>query len=205
MAACGGGGQGPSGREAGSTSGEHSSSSLTSQATGGASFRVAGADNSIPDFGHEGSISEREKAAEVARTYLHERIDGREPTACTMLTARARRDVLKAASRITGSVQVDCVAALEVLTPSPYRDARPSIRKKILQIDAGGLRVKGDVRVLLYHGGSEPPIFMVLVAEGPKLKIAFPEPRRIYLGRPALIEVLRVAVDPKTRRALLGK
>jgi hypothetical protein len=111
-----------------------------------APFLDAGADNSVPTFGHEASPAVRSAAEANLRAYLKARAAEQWSEACSLLAASVRGGFEKLAARSKARVS-SCAKILSVLAP-----LKPGVPANPLQGSLLALRVKGANAFALFQG-----------------------------------------------------
>ncbi len=127
---------------------------------GSASFRVVSGDNSIPDFGAEAGVPQRDRAATTLAAYLGARARAQWSTACTFLSRQVRAQLESLARTSKGKVK-GCsavLAALENRTP-------PGARADTFVHGLASLRVKGPRGFALYYGPHRQQYVLPLASE----------------------------------------
>jgi hypothetical protein len=133
---------------------------------GSEAFRVASGDNSIPDFGVEAAVSERDRAATALAAYLSARARAQWSIACTYLTRQGRAQLESLAGASKGKVK-GCTAvlgALEAHTPAVAR-------ADTFLHGLASLRVKGTRGFALYYGPHSQKYVVPLAREAGAWKI----------------------------------
>lgn len=133
---------------------------------GSAQFVVKGGDNSIQEYGDEGSESELRQAAEITHNFLVARVEGKWDTACSYLAKRNAEQLEQLVAQ--GGGKEGCGAAMQGFTqPAP-----PSVEREITTVDAGSFRHEGTQGFLIYYGAGHTVYSMPMVEEGGAWKVA---------------------------------
>jgi len=115
---------------------------------GSGQYRVRGSDNSIQNFGEEGSASELRQAAEAVHGFYVARAEEKWRQACLRLAGlmAGQLDILASKSpQLRGK---GCPEVLKGLTqPLP-----PAVERETTLVDAGSLRREGERGFLIYRG-----------------------------------------------------
>jgi len=115
---------------------------------GSGQFRVKGGDNSIQDFGDEGSESELEEAAKALHDFYAARAREEWGRACANLSQTVAGQLEQLAERAKQG-QTSCPAALDAITPS----LGAKVTRETTAVDAGSLRREDDRGFLIYRDG----------------------------------------------------
>jgi hypothetical protein len=136
--------------------------------TGTAAFRVRGGDNSVPNYGSEGSGSVRSQATAVLRRYLQARAGGNWGAACSYMerTMRARLEALGGKGR-SGAAPHGCAQIARLLN----RGAAPGSLANPLRGGLAAFRVKGEKAFALFYGPRRQQYVMPMVLEAGQWKI----------------------------------
>jgi hypothetical protein len=126
---------------------------------GSAQFRVKDGDNSIQDFGEEGSEAELEEAAIALHEFLVARAEEDWRTACARLSQTVKAQLTQLASR-EKQAGSECPQILARLTP-PLPAA---VERETTIVDAGSLRHEDEGAFLIYRG-MEGTVYAILMAE----------------------------------------
>jgi hypothetical protein len=185
VAACGDGGHqvssnAPPSDAATTAASTTAAAAATTTTTGAASFRVPGADNSIPDFGGEAPVAERERAAAALAAFLNARAGGRWAKACAYL-ARATHTQLE---RVGGAAKGNaggCGMALRALS-SGGGGGTSGLHSETLAGAVAALRVEGKRAFALYHGRDKGKYVMPMVNEGEVWKVGELAPLSYPIG-----------------------
>ncbi|HWB69934.1 MAG TPA: hypothetical protein VG518_08140 [Solirubrobacterales bacterium] len=173
-------GKGGSGSGQGSTGGGKGGSSTPKPKTdfkappvkvsgGGSSrFIVKGGDNSIQEFGQEGSGSELTEAAEAVHGFTAARAEERWDAACSYLAKSNVESLEKLGSQSPQFKDSGCGAILAAFT----RPLPASVEREITTIDAASLRREGEQGFLIYRGADKTIYAMPLRSEGGAWKVA---------------------------------
>ena len=154
-----------------------SASTARSAGQGAAAFRVAGADNSIPDFGTEAPAAQRRAAGAALSRYLTARAAGRWGAACAVLASAVMTQVEGFAPGGPGGAR--CARGLALLphaTGSPAEAPRRGL---------AALRRKGAGAFALYYGAHDQQYVMPMKLEGGAWKVTQPAPIAYPLGAEA--------------------
>ncbi len=147
--------------------------------TGAAAFIQSGADNSIPEYGSEGSGSEKAEAATALASYLSARQAQEWGRACSFMGATVRRQlgVLAVAS---GGKAGDCVHSYGVV--SKYGSKRE--RANVFSGTLAAFRVKGEKGFALFYGPARQQFMMPMVREAGRWKVSQSIPIAYPIGAP---------------------
>jgi hypothetical protein len=113
---------------------------------GAASFKRPGADNSIPDYGHEASPAERQRATTALTIFLHARAGHDWPAVCNYLALSVRRPIEALASHSKAAGRCSYVLAALAHThvaPAPALDPTTGL---------AALRIQGATAFALLRG-----------------------------------------------------
>lgn len=160
-----------------------SAGSSSSGGTGGgaASFRESHGDNSIPDFGSEAPLAERERAATTLAAFLAARAGGEWAKACPYLARATRAQVEKFAGATTKGNAVACGTALRALSGGGG-GGTSGLRGETLAGAPAALRVGGKSAFALYYGRDKSKYVMPMVKEGDAWKVSQLAPLSYPLG-----------------------
>jgi hypothetical protein len=131
--------------------------------------RGAGADNSIEEYGREGSRAELTQAAENVHAYLVARAEGDWPTACSLIGEILKlrlRAILEFSHQPLGR---NCAERMRRIAPGEPAIART--RYEATEVDAASIRVDGHTGFLFFNpdnGGRK----LILAWEGGEWKTA---------------------------------
>lgn len=153
-------------QEQGRRSSPQHSSSQGDSGGGAAEFRVAGGDNSIQEFGAEGSHSELVEAAAALHGFFDARVAGEWSQACTYLTKTTIESFEQLVVR-SKQGQKGCGAIIEALSGGVPK----SVLEEAAQADVGALRTEGDRGFLLYHGARNTDYAISMSKEGGAWKV----------------------------------
>jgi hypothetical protein len=181
LSACGGGDSDSSSSTAATTressppanSGDESSGSDDAESgdssadEGSASFRTAGGDNSVQDFGEEATTAEIDAATAVLASYLQARAKGDWAKQCTLLAKAAVAPLEQLTSRSPQFKGKGCAAILEALMGR----APASTRANTMTDAVASLRFEGDRGFALYHGAHGVDYFVPMVKEDGEWKV----------------------------------
>jgi hypothetical protein len=135
---------------------------------GSAQFRVKGGDNSIQEFGAEGSESELHEAATALHGFFDSRAEGDFKAACSYLGAEVAKSLQQlggASKQLKGAACPQLLAALSKGVPA-------STLAEAAQADVGSLRHEGEQAFLIYRGARNTVYGISMVDEGGKWKVA---------------------------------
>lgn len=159
----GGGSDGSQGSGPGGSSKQHNDSG-----GGSAQFKVKGGDNSVQEFGQEGSKSEFDQAAEAVHGFFDARVKGDWQAACSYLAA----DVVESLKQLTGNSRelagAGCAKTLATLSEGAPREAFVAAA----EADVGSLRIEGGQAFVLYRGANGTVFVMPMKDEGGTWKVA---------------------------------
>jgi hypothetical protein len=134
--------------------------------TGIAPFEARGGDNSIQEFGAEGSGADFEAAATALHGYLDARAAAAWTAACSYMSAAAATSL----SQLTGASggEASCPEALATLSAGVPTAAL----EEAAEAEVGALRTEGDRAFLIFRGAREADYFMPMVRDGGAWKVA---------------------------------
>jgi hypothetical protein len=135
---------------------------------GAEQFRSKGADNSIQEFGAEGSESELQQAAEAVYGFLSSRAREEWDVACSYLAKSNIEQLEQLGSQAPQFRNAGCAAILEAFT----RRLPAAAERVVTTVDAGSLRREGERGFLMYYGADRAQYAMPLVSEGGSWKVA---------------------------------
>lgn len=135
---------------------------------GSEQFKTKGADNSLQEFGKEGSGAEFDQAAAAVHGFFDARVRGDWKAACSYLAA----DVTRSLKQLTGNSKklagADCAKTLETISEGAPQEAFIVAA----EADVGSLRVEGGKAFVLYRGAQSTALAMPMVNEGGVWKVA---------------------------------
>lgn len=134
---------------------------------GAGQFRHPGGDNSIQEYGDEGSGSERAAAAGALHTYLDARAAGAWGAACGALSTEVAEELVRQLSGAPGGEE----ACPKVLASFNAGVSSAALREAA-EADVGALRSQGASGFLLFKGGSGEPLFIPVHREDGHWKVA---------------------------------
>jgi hypothetical protein len=134
---------------------------------GSAQFEVKGGDNSIQEFGEEGSESELRKAALALHGFLDSRAEGDFKAACSYLGADVAKSLQQLAAAAKGLKGADCPQLLAALAGG----VPASALAEAAHADVGSLRFEGDRAFLIYRGAQQATYAISMVKEGGEWKV----------------------------------
>jgi hypothetical protein len=158
------GSKGGSGPAAGDTSASFTPPTHHDYASGAAPFETKGGDNSIQEFGAEGSGSDFEAAATALHGYLDARAAGAWRDACSYLSPAVLASLAQLGSG-GGASCPETVASLSAGVPA-------AALEEAAEAQVGALRIEGDRAFLLFRGAHGSDYFMPMVREGGAWKVA---------------------------------
>ena len=159
--------QGPSKGGGSEGEGTREKSGGASGGDGGAEFRQSGGDDSVPDFGEEGTASERDQAAAVLRGYLKAQADEDWGAACARLSRMIQRQLEQLA--VASKQAKDCAGILAGLSAALPPRSRASFARAE---KVASLRVEGNRAFALYHGSGGVDYYMPMAKDGAEWKVA---------------------------------
>jgi hypothetical protein len=155
-------------------SSKQSGHSSAGRGSGAAAFRVHGADNSVPNYGSEGSASQKELAGAVLSKYLNARAHGDWSTACSLLATNVQKRLPALLAKSGGGVPT-CPRVLEALAKTG--EGNPS-NPMIGSLAA--LRIGHPYAFALFYGPKHQKYADPMVKEGESWKVVqivpFPYP-----------------------------
>jgi hypothetical protein len=135
---------------------------------GSAQFEVKGGDNSIQEFGEEGSESELQKAAVALHGFLDSRAEGDYGAACSYLDpeiAKSLQQLAAAAKEVKSAACPQLLAAFSKGVPT-------SGLIEAAQANVGSLRIEGDQNFLIYRGVGKTVNAISMTKQGGEWKVA---------------------------------
>lgn len=141
---------------------------------GSGQFTVKGADNSVQEYGSEGSQSELEEAAAALHGFLDARAERNWAAACGYLAGSVIESFKQLAQTATRHLPADtlkgtgCPAVLAGLSGK----APTSALLEAAVANVGSLRTEGDQAFLIYRGAQGTPYAISMVSEGGTWKVA---------------------------------
>jgi hypothetical protein len=151
----------------GSESEDEGSGGGSSADDGSASFRTAGGDNSIQDFGEEADAAELDDAGTALSAYMEARAEDDWAKQCVLLAKTTVAPLEQLATRSAQFKGKGCAAILEGLMSR----APASTRKNSLTDGIASLRVEDDHGFALYHGAGGVDYFVPMVKEDGQWKV----------------------------------
>lgn len=143
-------------------------SSGAPESEGNASFRVPGGDNSVQEYGEEGSDPERDLVAATAQSYMDARADGDWEKACAYLADSTVEPLRDLASQGAQQKSQDCPEIFEALT----KGSSASDRASTIETEVGSFRFEGDRGFALFHGTDGMDYVLPFVKEDGEWKVA---------------------------------
>lgn len=154
----------PGGSAGGSNEGKEGSKSKQSSGAGGstakkhddpgggsAQYKTSGGDNSVQEFGKEGSKGEFDQAAEAVHGFLDARVRGDWSAACSYLTAEVSGSLERIASESKKLADEDCGKTMEAIS-----EGVPRLNfVEAAEAEIGSLRIEGDRGFVLYRGAED--------------------------------------------------
>jgi hypothetical protein len=135
---------------------------------GAGQFRSKGEDNSIQEFGAEGSESELQQAAEAVYGFFASRAREEWDAACSYLAKSNIEQLEQLGSQSRQFRNAGCAAILEAFT----RQLPAAAERVVATVDAGSLRREGEQGFLMYYGADRAQYAMPLKNEGGIWKVA---------------------------------
>lgn len=133
-----------------------------------AQFETKGGDNSIEEFGGEGSSPEFSEAAAALHGYLDARAERAWGAACGYLAEGVTRELGAQLGEARGDGGPSCPELLAGLSGGVPEAAL----REAAVADAGALRSEGGRGFLLFHGAGRIAYFIPMVREGGHWKVA---------------------------------
>ena len=113
---------------------------------GAAAFIVKGGDNSVPEYGSEGSSSEKQEAHDALAAYLTAREEGNWTHACAYLSLQTRERLALLVKATRGKAN-GCGAVLQmIIRGTPESLSNP------LGASLAALRIEGEIAFALFYG-----------------------------------------------------
>ena len=147
--------------------------------TGASAFIRSSGDNSIPEYGAEGSGSQKAEAGAALAAYLSARQAQDWGRACSLMGATVRRQV-GVLAKASGGKAGDCARSYRSL--AGYGAKRE--RADVLSGPLAALRVKGEKGFALFYGPHHQQFMMPMVREGGRWKVNQPIPIAYPIGAP---------------------
>ncbi len=135
---------------------------------GSKQFEVKGGDNSIQEFGEEGSETELEMAATALHGFLDARAAEDWAAACSQLSS----DVAKSLGQLAASSKELKGAACPQLLAALSKGVPASSLAEAAQADVGSLRFEGDQAFLIYRGAREVVYAISMAKEDGEWRVA---------------------------------
>lgn len=135
---------------------------------GSKQFVVKGGDNSIQEFGEEGSESELQKAATALHGFLDARAEGDFKAACSYLgpeVAKSLQQFAASSKALKGAACPQLLAALSKGVPV-------STLAEAAQANVGSLRFEGGQAFLIYRGAGKEVYAISMLEQGGEWKVA---------------------------------
>ena len=139
--------------------GDRSETSGTGEKSGAQSFVVPHSDNSIPNFGHEGTGTQLADAGSVLKTYLAASSRGNWSEACSALAVTVRKR-LQRVVRASGAAHYDCGKAL-----AQFAGVMASSKTFLLTRGLAAFRVSGEKAFALFIGPKGTKYVMPMTSE----------------------------------------
>lgn len=125
---------------------------------GSGQFRTKGGDNSIQNYGEEGSESELNEVAEIVHDFYVARAEEKWEKACSYLAKSNVEQLEQLASQSPQFKGKGCAPILEAFT----RPVPASVSREITAVDAGSFRHDGEQGFLIYTGAENTTYAMPL-------------------------------------------
>jgi len=135
---------------------------------GSAQFRVKGGDNSVQEYGAEGSESELQEVAETVHSFYVAQAEERWEEACSYLAQSNVESLERLAAQAPQLRRAGCGAILAAFT----RPLPASLEREITTVDAGSFRHEGEQGFLIYYGGGGTIYSMPMREEDGSWKVA---------------------------------
>lgn len=138
-----------------------------------------GGDNSIQEFGVEGSSSERVQASQVLQAYLDARLDGEWALACSYLADPVKKQLAQSGGQAArGGQSLDCAQVMRAFTQGAPREAL----RNAADINVLSMRVRDGQAFLLYRDGEGTPTAISMNEESGAWKVAAIAGSALFLG-----------------------
>ena len=135
---------------------------------GSAPARVrGGGDNSVQDYGSEGTEVELRATAEAVHDFYAARVGGEWSRACSHLSAASIESLTQLAASSPQLKGAGCPAILAATTKS----VSPELQRQLTTVDAISLRRDSERAFLIYYGAGGIVYAMPLVPEGNSYKL----------------------------------
>jgi hypothetical protein len=135
---------------------------------GSKQFEVKGGDNSIQEFGEEGSETELEKAASALHVFLDARAARSWATACAQLSSGVVKSFGQLAASSAKLKNAGCPQLLAALSEG----VPTSNLVEAAQANVGSLRFEGDQAFLIYRGAGNAVYAISMAKEDGDWKVA---------------------------------
>jgi len=165
-----GGESGGSGGSGGSKGGSKKNVASPLKVSGGGSgqFRTKGGDNSIQNYGEEGSESELQEVAEIVHSFYVARAEEKWAKACSYLAKSNVEQLEQLASQSPQFKDKGCPEILKAFTrPLPAK-----VNREITYVDAGSFRHDDEQGFLIYYGADKTVYAMPLRNEDGTWQVA---------------------------------
>lgn len=130
-------------------------------------FKVKGGDNSVQEFGSEGSDADLQAAATALHGFLDARAERNWAAACGYLAGSARQSLSQALPGAENAAT--CAAGMAALSGK----VPTATLREAAQADVGALRTEGDRSFLIYRAPPEGTIYaMPMSRQGDNWKVA---------------------------------
>lgn len=159
-----------SGSEAGGGGSSPKNVATPLKVSGGGSgqFRTKGGDNSVQDYGEEGSETELQEVAEIVHSFYVARAEEKWEKACSYLAKSNVESLEELASQSPQFKGKGCAPILEAFT----RKLPASVSREITTIDAGSFRHDAEQGFLVYRGVEDTIYSMPMRNEGGVWQVA---------------------------------
>lgn len=156
-------------QEGGGVSGSQNVATPLKVSGGGSEqFRTKGGDNSVQEYGEEGSESELQEVAEIVHGFYVARAEEEWDTACSYLAKSNVEQLEKLASQSPQFKGAGCAPILKAFT----RPLPAAVQREITTIDAGSFRHDEEQGFLIYYGPEHTVYSMPMRNEGDGWKVA---------------------------------
>lgn len=137
--------------------------------TGASAFIQSGADNSIPEYGSEGSATQKAQATAALGAYLSARQAQEWGRACSLMGATVRRQLAVLAAASGGkTANANCVHSYRILSKYGSKGERADL----LIGSLAAFRVKAEKGFALFYGPHRQQFMMPMVREGGRWKVS---------------------------------
>jgi hypothetical protein len=146
----------------GGSSKESATAPLKVSGGGSGQFRAKGGDNSIQNYGEEGSESELQEVAEIVHSFYVARVEEKWEEACSYLAKSNIESLEELASQSPQLKGKGCAQILAAFT----QPVSASVGRELTTVDAGSFRHDAEQGFLVYYGPEHTIYSMPMLNEG---------------------------------------